>query len=294
MQNTAECTLETKDSKEEIAKKEKIIRFACMLMYLLPFFIWDDYNIIPLLGAYCLYRLLVSFNATASIGARAKASRKEKIYVLSIMGLEIFFSYIFRFFFSEYYDIGSISFGEFNLIPTFIFWIELASVLVYYCVIRRENVFLIKKRAIIFSVLVILPFIYSTVLSMLPFAVKGTEIIDMSPISCLNASYRAFILAGFIEELFYRGLVYDGMKTMMSKSAAIIWQGAFFSLIHSRQMVALVQTGDINIAINFLCVFGLGVISAKIKDYTKSFLPSMLLHGCLNGGIYYLGLFLVQ
>lgn len=270
------------------------IRIIFGTLFIISFFIHDAYSIIPLLGGYALYKLFCSFDKKGDIYHKKISKGKvETVYFLFIIGLEIFFSYLFRFLFQKYYSYGSFSVGEFNIIPTFIFWVELGSVLVYYGLIRKERIHFVNKRSLLFSSLLLLPFIYSTVLSLLPYIVKGTESIDLSFFDCINSFYRAFILAGFIEELFYRGLVYDGLRSRLPHTSAIIIQAAFFSLIHSRQMVSLFQTGDLNIVINLICVFLLGIVSAKIRDMTNSFLPSIIFHGCLNGGIYYLGLSII-
>ena len=279
----------------EVSNKVRLLRFMWIVFYFLPFFVWDDYNIIPLFGSYCLYKLFCSIKGKdGEIVPVGTPARSEKVYLITVIVLEVFFSYVFRFVFSDLYGIGSISFGDFNVIPTFIFWIELALVLFFYLVINKEKVFGINAKALLFSVLILIPFVYSTALSVISIKTHGESIELLTPVECLNSSYRAFVLAGLIEELFYRGLIYDGMKRFFNAKTAILLQAVFFSLIHSRQMVSLFETGDINIVINFICVFFLGVISARIRDYTKSFLPSIILHGCLNGGIYYLGLLLVQ
>ncbi len=84
---------------------------------------------------------------------------------------------------------------------------------------------------------------------------------------------QTVLVAPFIEELIFRGLVYSQMKKAMPQFLAIILQALLFGLVHSQLLWVLYA-------------FTLGLILGFVADRFGSILPSILLHICFNASNY--------
>lgn len=76
-------------------------------------------------------------------------------------------------------------------------------------------------------------------------------------------------LVPFVEELFFRGMLYPLLRQHMHPTLAILCNGAIFALLHF-------------IPIIFPALFILGVTLAYLRERTNSIIPSMLAHMLQN------------
>jgi uncharacterized protein len=85
------------------------------------------------------------------------------------------------------------------------------------------------------------------------------------------------IAAPLFEETLFRGFVFAGLASRFSTPQAIVASAVLFALAHWS-------------AVEFLPLTALGIILATVYHYTRSLLPSILIHALWNGGTF---LFLV-
>jgi len=107
-------------------------------------------------------------------------------------------------------------------------------------------------------------------------ALEKSEVVNMlterrmPPGVRLTLALFAVFAAPVVEEVIFRGLLYEGLKRHLSVPGAMAASGALFGLAH----------GD---AMRFLPLAVFGTFLAGVKEHTGSLLPAMWLHGVNNG-----------
>ncbi len=77
------------------------------------------------------------------------------------------------------------------------------------------------------------------------------------------------LLTPFIEEFFFRGLLYSGLRAFIPVFPAVIGSAAVFALFHGLTAA--------------LPIFSLGCLLAFIRERTRTLLPVTVVHGIHNG-----------
>lgn len=81
----------------------------------------------------------------------------------------------------------------------------------------------------------------------------------------------AVVLAPIIEEIFFRGVLYCGLRSRMGMWGAAVFSGLLFASIHPT-----LPTG-------FLPIMALGIVLAVLREKTGSLYPCMVSHALNNG-----------
>ncbi|MBW8010418.1 MAG: CPBP family intramembrane metalloprotease [Chloroflexi bacterium] len=90
------------------------------------------------------------------------------------------------------------------------------------------------------------------------------------------------ILVGpFVEEIFFRGFLFAGMRQRYGWQKAAMISAAFFALVHM-ELVTLIP------------IFGIGLIYAFLYQRSKSIWPSVIFHALNNGVVFFLTYWLVK
>ena len=90
--------------------------------------------------------------------------------------------------------------------------------------------------------------------------------IDISSIGWfIFAIFALAVVPGVIEELVFRGVIYNGIKTRLNEKQAIIWSSVLFMLMHGALQQSVYQ-------------LILGFILALVLYYTKNIIYSIILH----------------
>jgi membrane protease YdiL (CAAX protease family) len=92
----------------------------------------------------------------------------------------------------------------------------------------------------------------------------------------------AAVLAPFLEELTFRGLLFPALKRHMPWVAAAAVSGLTFAAIHPQGPLLWVSLGTLGVA---------GAVSAQ---YTGSLVPAMVMHALNNASVLTLSLVLFQ
>lgn len=102
---------------------------------------------------------------------------------------------------------------------------------------------------------------------------KVWQWISYAPNSYLIAAFLVigFTIAPVVEEIFFRGFLYNALKTRFPVFLAITIQGVFFSFLHGYEIL------------NTLLVLLIGIALAMVYDRRRNLLSPMLVHGIMNG-----------
>lgn len=87
-------------------------------------------------------------------------------------------------------------------------------------------------------------------------------------------SVLSMTLAPFMEELFFRGLLYPVLARRFGVAASIFLTGAAFGILHGAQL---------KYSWAVLIIFIVGVVLTAVRAYTKSVGASFLVHAAYNG-----------
>jgi uncharacterized protein len=87
-------------------------------------------------------------------------------------------------------------------------------------------------------------------------------------------SVLSVTLAPFMEELFFRGLLYPVLARRFGVAASIFLTGAAFGILHGAQL---------KYSWAVLIIFIVGVVLTAVRAYTKSVGASFLVHAAYNG-----------
>jgi uncharacterized protein len=87
-------------------------------------------------------------------------------------------------------------------------------------------------------------------------------------------SVLSITLAPFMEELFFRGLLYPVLARRFGVAASIFLTGAAFGILHGAQL---------KYSWAVLIIFIVGVVLTAVRAYTKSVGASFLVHAAYNG-----------
>lgn len=82
------------------------------------------------------------------------------------------------------------------------------------------------------------------------------------------------VLAPFFEEIFFRGLLYGGLRARLSVTWAVIISAAAFSIIHPQ------------LPAGFIPIFAIGAVFAILVEIRRSLVPAMIAHALNNGVIF--------
>lgn len=89
--------------------------------------------------------------------------------------------------------------------------------------------------------------------------------------------------AGLIEELFYRGFIFGGLRRKYSFTVSLLASSGLFGLRHSLQLLYFLPHYPFPAGIiYFLFSFGAGCFLAFLFEKSRSLLPAMVIHSGIN------------
>ncbi len=103
---------------------------------------------------------------------------------------------------------------------------------------------------------------------------------DLAVFSLLFVTGAVF--APIFEEIFFRGVLYRGLRWGLSTTAAVALSAAGFAIVHPQ------------LPAGFLPIFAIGAVFALLAEERKSLVPSMVAHALNNGVIFLTIYFLVM
>jgi membrane protease YdiL (CAAX protease family) len=105
--------------------------------------------------------------------------------------------------------------------------------------------------------------------SITPNPIMPLIVADREAVGRLVIFLLAAVAAPFFEELFFRGVLYTGLRTRFSSVLSIVLSAILFAVGHPIQ--------------DWLPIFGLGVVFATMREMRQSLVPSMTAHVLQNG-----------
>lgn len=271
--------------------KNQTNKWWWLTIYLLTIFLNDRYGLMSMLGIFATLMLVFPKNefvdetiGTVFMDKRVKRNAFALIFVFILLVTEFFLSYYLRRYRSEIFDYGGVALGPITIVNSFVIYVEIIGVLIYYVAFEKSNIFKINRRIVLFIAIMLFPFVVRECL-------LACYEVFISQVVCnageyYNLAYRAFVLAAFVEEVFYRGMVYDALKKYFSSVTAGIIQAMLFTFVHAERWRMLFVEFDVAIAINLFAVFLMGFFASRLRERTQSIVPGIIMHGALNAGVY--------
>lgn len=99
--------------------------------------------------------------------------------------------------------------------------------------------------------------------------------VNSSSILLICSFLSIVIIVPFIEELFYRGIMYPAFKNKMNNSLAMLSSSLIWALFHNSQIGLMVGS------------FILGIILSVTFEKTRSIIPCIILHSINNAFFYF-------
>lgn len=276
-----------------------MLKIFSIILYILAFFIDDEFRLVPMLGVLAAYIIMnppaekkAADSVQLQLSSTGIHATRNLIYVSLFICLEFFASYFLRIFHREIFNIGSFGLFGIELVNSFVVLVELAFVFLYYIFLHKERILRTNTRTLVFCFVMLLPFVvrdsFSAIYDLFSINTR------LNALDYINLSYRALILAAFVEELIYRGMIFSELRVHFKPTTAAIIQAGIFTLVHSERWLLLLRSFDLAVLSNLFAVFLLGLLAAFLQRRTKSLLPCILMHFALNGGIYDLLIPIIQ
>ena len=208
---------------------------------------------------------------------------KRLLFVGVFIVIEYINSYYLRVFHGNLFNRGRIEVHGIELVNSFVVYVEAFFVVLYFLLwhpyMRTSKN---HKKTIMYIIFFCLAMSAFSVNSMIISGVEEGFTLSV----CIQRTYRAFFLAGVLEEYVYREMIYTELKNWVSVRNARWIQGCLFCFVHSQKWIELFTTRNPEVLINLISLIFMGVICAIIKDKCRSIWPSIIFHWAADAGIY--------
>lgn len=270
------------------SKNIRIIISIFVIIYLIPYFYNDTFSFLSLLSPIGLTYLLYPIKTERETGNIPK----KKLYII-IACLSVFLSFALMYL----YIFGSLDNGVivngFRILPSVTYIVYIIVPIVWFVKEYRGNpfrIFKLDRKKLLFMVLICLPIILNDFINVFNYNLLNYAVININ--EYWYNLYQVFIIAAFIEELFFRGFMYSLLKKIFSVNVSMILSSLVFTLWHLNLLKKLYYAPSLFIVINMLAIFLLGIANSFIFERCKSLWPSVIFHAVIDGGLKF-GLILV-
>lgn len=259
-----------------LIKSNKIDKCINGLLYLLPFFFLDQYGAIIIISAIG-FSEFYKFNAQENLNIENNSKSTYK-YVSMIA---VF--YVFGFLLNcsvSFFNFG-LKIKEITLIPSYTLLYFIFVPLMYYLLNNKaqlKSLLFMNKHILKITIMMCIPILIIS-------AIEGTcqDTFGVSKSMVFQNMFQAMFTAALVEELFFRGFIYQLLKKVVSINCAQILSAIMFTLYHVTLLKQIFSIENLPIIMNLLSIFLLGVANAKICEKTKSLVPAIVFHALVDG-----------
>lgn len=259
-------------------KKNKY--YICLILYLMPVLALASGTLFQHLSAYASQMFLKSEGNQKKL-LKSNNSSKKSCILMSVFA--IIFCLVLRYLFGIGRLDRGLKINNFSVIPTYTIFVYIAIALFW----RKKNIqTIIKSKSKLVKQIIIIcfPVIASSVLYQLMHTVIVRDIqADVYEIwSCI-------FIAAVVEELFFRGFLYELLIKVFSDSKIIaaVVSSAVFAVWHYNLIVLIIYNCNFEVLYNFICVFSLGLITCYLYDKSNTIITAIVFHSINNGVIIY-------
>ncbi|WP_113671425.1 type II CAAX prenyl endopeptidase Rce1 family protein [Vallitalea guaymasensis] len=214
----------------------------------------------------------------------------EKVYIIKdniqwMDSIYIIFSIIGCYLISILLDLGYFNEGlvvnGINLIPSYILAYYFIIPMVY-MMIRQplyfKNMWKINSKIGLFTILICLPNIITSIVRIIVGAYNY-----ISPDNLIQNIFRFIFMAALLEELFFRGFLYNFFKNIIGKTSSTIITSLIFTFWHMSLVNNAFSNYSMGAIYNLIAIMVLGITNCLIIERTKSIIPCIVFHAVING-----------
>ncbi|GMQ57403.1 CPBP family intramembrane metalloprotease [Vallitalea sediminicola] len=168
-----------------------------------------------------------------------------------------------------------------NLIPSYILAYYFIISIVY-MIIRQpiyfKNMWKINSKIGLFIILICLPNIITSIVRIIVGAYNY-----ISPDNLIQNIFQFVFMAALLEELFFRGFLYNFFRNIIGKTNSTIITSLIFTFWHMSLVNNAFSNYSMSASYNLIAIMVLGVTNCLIIERTKSIIPCIVFHVILNG-----------
>lgn len=120
------------------------------------------------------------------------------------------------------------------------------------------------------------------------FAFLASRKIYLETYEILYEIWSALFIAACVEEVFFRGYLYELFKKIASNKVAVVLSSLIFMMWHTSLIRMLFGNFNVDVLQNLITILGLGIIETVIYERTNSLITCILFHAINNGIIMYI------
>lgn len=185
------------------------------------------------------------------------------------------------------YDFYSFEFvyRSFRIIPTH--WLFVYVMLSMVWQIREKKLRQLCQFDVKKAFFICLPLVVVNV-----FAFFASHKVFVEVYGLLYEIWSALFTAACLEELFFRGYLYELLKKTTNNKMAAVLSSLVFVIWHTSLVRMLFSGFGVDVMQNLITIWGLGIIETIIYERTNSLITCILFHAVNNGIIMYTILFI--
>lgn len=259
-------------------KENRVDKLVNLAIYFLPLVFIDQFGFIYLLSVTAMINLF--YYKQNSCGIVSEIDKTEKIKAILIAVISVSVIYLFAFLALIGKLDNGLSIKGVLLIPTY-------SIIVYYAIpiawgLKNKDIlhsfFKIDKKVVKVTILILFPIILSNFITVFCYSYTGS-----SKTHLISNIFQFVFTAALGEELFYRGFLYSILKKVWNVKFAMILSSFIFTASHFNVFASIFNGGGWIYLFNFVSIFALGILNCIIYERSKSLIPTIILHACING-----------
>ncbi|PXV93715.1 CAAX prenyl protease-like protein [Lachnotalea glycerini] len=280
--------MENSNSSNHLSKKIDIL-FG-IIITILPVIYSDVFGLLPIISVLSIVYLVSGYKEQESNSYNLHVK-----YILMLMISIIAVYFLYYMITTGKWSLGIIILHQIIVLPTYamlpVYLIPF--VWMYFqggdCL---KNSFLLNKETSKITFLILIVFFYIN-LARIPIYLheRGT----VSDTLAIHMVVQAFFVAAVAEELFFRGYIYGIVKKMFSTKSAQHISALIFIFSHINLLIKSMHYGfSFQILCNYISIYVLGFACAFIYEQTKSLVPCIILHTCIDGAIKYIFILVIN
>lgn len=183
------------------------------------------------------------------------------------------------------YDYDFLSFEiiyeNYNVLPTH--WLFVYVILAALWRLREKSLRKLYSFDMKKTFFICLPIIVTNI-----FAFLVSRKIYLETYEILYEIWSALFISACVEEVFFRGYLYELFKKITSNKVAAVLSSLIFMMWHTSLIRMLFDNFNVDVLQNLITIFGLGIIETVIYERTNSLITCILFHAINNGIIMYI------
>lgn len=270
------CTLTISQGETDMKSSKKYFYY---ILYILPVMLLNNNSFIYAISAFSSK----SFDNVPKHNIMDNSRHNKMLYFVFtfIFGVILCFTMNFLYFFGSKQNNLEVKISNTTIIPTYTIFIYIIVAIIWKIAHKNHKKEKIHLIQIFYA---IGPMIVASIITGII-----TPIYYNTKMLYINQLWQSLFVAAFLEELYFRGYLYENCKKIMNYKVARVLTSLIFTLWHMNLMMQVFKNPNINIVTNIIAVFVLGLITSELYDRTNNrLIVPILYHAINNGFVYYM------